>query len=119
MDFLRSEIRNVMFYQEPFIETKSKDEPPAKYNLNAVVRNSLVGSGSIIDGRVENSILFHRVRIGERTRVQNSIIMEGCKIGVGCIIENAILDKDVTVSDNRIIKGRQNEPMIIQKSSAF
>jgi glucose-1-phosphate adenylyltransferase len=119
MDFLRGDIRKAILYEQPFIETKSKDEPPAKYNVHAVVRNSLVGSGSIIDGQVENSILFQRVHVGEKTVVNHSIIMEGCKIGHGCIIENAILDKDVSVSDNRIIRGREGEPMIIQKNSVF
>ncbi|MCL2415488.1 MAG: glucose-1-phosphate adenylyltransferase subunit GlgD, partial [Defluviitaleaceae bacterium] len=65
MDFLRCDVRNIMFNQEPYIETKSKDEPPAKFNTNAAVRSCLIGSGSIIDGEVSNSVLFRKVRVGE------------------------------------------------------
>ncbi|MDR2167745.1 MAG: glucose-1-phosphate adenylyltransferase subunit GlgD [Clostridiales bacterium] len=119
MDFLRSDIRNSLFFQEPYIETKNKDEPPAKYNSNSQVKNSLIGSGSIIDGIVENSVLFRRVRIGEKAIVRDSIIMEGCEIGYGCIIENAILDKDVLLTANQVIRGSGDEPFIVKKNSAL
>jgi len=117
MDFLRGDVRKAMFSQEPYIETKNKDEPPAKYNSGSEVKNCLVGSGSIIDGSVEKSVLFRSVRIEEKAVVRGSIIMEGCKIGPGCIVEHAILDKDVTLSNGCIIKGDANNPKIIQKNS--
>ncbi|MCL2169303.1 MAG: glucose-1-phosphate adenylyltransferase subunit GlgD, partial [Defluviitaleaceae bacterium] len=75
MDFLRADIRANLLLEEPFIETKNKDEPPAKYNFNSRVKNALVGSGSIIDGTVEDSVLFRGVRIMERAFVSNSIVM--------------------------------------------
>jgi len=117
MDFLREDVRRTLFASEPYIETKSKDEPPAKYNTNASVRNCLVGSGSIIDGYIENSVLFRRVFVGERAQVRNSIIMEGCKIGNGSIVEYAILDKDVVLSNNSHIQGTLANPIIIKKGS--
>ena len=117
MDFLRQDIRSIFFAQEPYIETKSKDEPPAKYNANSNVKNCLVGSGSIIDGVVENSVLFRRVHVKEKVQVRNSIIMEGCEIGYGTIIEYAILDKDVIVSNNQHIRGEPHNPKIIKKNS--
>jgi len=117
MDFLRGDIRNAMFLQEPYIETKNKDEPPAKYNTHSSVRNSLIGSGAIIDGSVEGSVLFRCVRIKERAEVRDSIIMEGCIIGNDCIVEYAILDKDVTLTDGVTIRGELGNPKIIRKGS--
>jgi len=117
MDFLREDIRHAMFLQAPYIETKNKDEPPAKYNSNSRVRNSLIGSGSIIDGAVEDSVLFRNVRINESARVVGSIIMEGCEIGDDCLVEHAILDKDVKLIGGILIRGEPHNPKIIRKSS--
>ena len=58
MDFLKPEVRNYFFREYPDVYTKIDDLPPAKYNPGAVVRNSLVSSGCILNGTVENSILF-------------------------------------------------------------
>ena len=119
MDFLRSDVRKTLFSQEPYIETKNKDEPPAKYNAGSEVKNCLVGSGSIIDGFVENSVLFRSVRIEEKAVIRNSIIMEGCKIGHGCIVEHAILDKDVELSSGYVLKGELHNLKIIKKNSVL
>ena len=119
MDFLREDVRNTLFAREPYIETKSKDEPPAKYNANSAVRNSLLGSGSIIDGIVENSVLFRRVVIHEKAHIRSSIIMEGCNIGNGCVVEYAVLDKDVTLSAGQVIRGDKNNPRIIRKNTVL
>ena len=56
MDFLDKDIRNFFFREHPEIYTKVDDLPPAKYNPGANVKNSLVSSGCIINGAVENSI---------------------------------------------------------------
>ncbi|MCL2397433.1 MAG: glucose-1-phosphate adenylyltransferase subunit GlgD [Defluviitaleaceae bacterium] len=117
MDFLREDVRNAFFARGPYIETKAKDEPPAKYNANSQVKNCLIGSGSIVDGTVEDSVLFRRVRIGEKARIGNSIIMEGCDIGNGCVVEYAILDKDVTLSGGQIVRGEPGNLKIIKKNS--
>jgi len=115
MDFLRNEVRSVFTKLAPFIETKAKDEPAAKYNSGADATNCLVGSGSIINGHVSHSVLFRNVFVGENTRIRNSIVMEASYIGSGCTIENAILDKYVTVTDGTNINGEPQCPTIIAK----
>ena len=119
MDFLRREVRDVFLKDEPYIETKPKDEPPAKYNAGANVQNALVGSGGILNGYVEQSILFRRVFIGENSSVRNSIVMEGCYIGNDCVVENAILDKEVVLSDGKVLIGQPGEPLIVRKSTVL
>jgi len=116
MDFLRPDVREAFFKQEPYIATKNKDEPPAKYNIKANVRNCLIGGGSIIDGDVQNSVLFRSVHIKEGAHVSGSVLMEGCKIGEGCVVENAILDKNVELKDYDVVKGEPGNPKIIMKS---
>jgi len=115
MDFLKKEIRDAFMNEYPYIETKAKDEPPAKYNKDADVRDSIVGSGTIFNGRVEHSVIFRKVYTGEGSVVKNSIIMEGCRIGKDCIVENAILDKEVILSDGQQVIGKSAQDLSILK----
>lgn len=119
MDFLNKDVRNIFTQSEPYIATKPKDEPPAKFNASAVMKNTLIGSGSILNGRVENSVLFRKVYTGENSFIRNSIIMEGSYIGNNCVVENAIFDKEVILSDGKEIRGEQYNPVIIGKSTVM
>ena len=119
MDFLKREVRNMFNREYPYIETKPKDEPPAKYNSNANVIDSLAGSGSILNGDVWHSVLFRKVFAGEGSAITNSIVMDGCRIGRDCRVENAILDKDVVLSDGTQIIGYGSEPRIVTKRTVL
>lgn len=117
MDFLKADVRNLFFRTFPYISTKAKDEPPAKFNENANVSGSIISGGDIINGTVENSVLFRKVFIAEDAVVRNSVVMEGTTIGKGVVIENAILDKQVYVSDGQKIIGTKDNIIVIPKNS--
>ena len=118
MDFLKKDIRDHFINEYPYIETKPKDEPPAKYNRGADVTDSIVGSGAIFDGKVEHSVVFRRVRVGKGAVVRNSILMEGCQIGENCVVENAIFDKEVVLSaGQRVIGVSSEEPAVLKKGT--
>lgn len=117
MDFLKKDIRDLFTKQYPYIETKPKDEPPAKYNIGANAKDCLIGSGSIINGYVNHSVLFRKVYVGENTCIKNSIIMEGSFIGNNCVIEHAIFDKEVVLSDGKRVIGTLDNPVIISKGT--
>ncbi|MBO8434662.1 MAG: glucose-1-phosphate adenylyltransferase subunit GlgD [Tyzzerella sp.] len=119
MDFLEREVRDIFTKQAPYVETKPKDEPPAKYNAGAEVSDTIVGSGSILNGKIEHSVVFRKVYTGENSTVKNSIVMEGSYIGNNCVVENAILDKDVVVSDGKSIIGEEGKPVIISKGTVI
>ena len=118
MDFLKKDIRDHFINEYPYIETKPKNEPPAKYNRGADVTDSIVGSGAIFDGKVEHSVVFRRVRVGKGAVVRNSILMEGCQIGENCVVENAIFDKEVVLSaGQRVIGVSSEEPAVLKKGT--
>lgn len=119
MDFLNKEIRDIFVKEGPYIETKPKDEPPAKYNSGAEVKNALIGSGSILNGYVNHSVLFRKVFTGEGSSIKNSVILEGSYIGKGCIIENAVIDKEVVISDGKQVIGTPEEPAVIPKGTVL
>jgi glucose-1-phosphate adenylyltransferase len=119
MDFLKQEVRNFFTSDNPHIYTKPKDLSPAKYNHNAVVKNTLTGSGCIIEGNIENSILSRGIVVGENTIIKDSIILESSYIGKNCVVEYAIIDKEVILSDGKQVIGTKEEPVIIEKGTVI
>jgi glucose-1-phosphate adenylyltransferase len=117
MDFLKRELRTMLTIEQPYISTKPKDEPPAKFNSQAAVTNCLVGSGAILDGSAYRSVIFRRVYTGEGSEVYNSIVMEGTKIGAGAHIEHAIIDKEVEIAAGASVVGTPEFPIIVSKRS--
>jgi glucose-1-phosphate adenylyltransferase len=119
MQLLNPKIWRELFFQKNLIYTKVKDEPPARYSENANARNSLIANGCVIEGKVENSILFRGVKIRKGAYVKNSIILQNCEIEENVIIENAILDKDVFISRGRVLTGDKQAPFIASKTKVI
>lgn len=115
MKILDAEIRNQLFGGNK-IYTKVKDSVPTVYKENSAVKNSLIADGCIIDGTVENSILFRNVKVEKGSIVKNSIVMEKGVIMSNSTINYAILDKNVTIRDNRNISGFETYPIVIVKN---
>ncbi len=115
MDFLKKEIRDEFFRQQPTILSKVEDEPPAKFNYGSKVANSLCSSGCIINGTVEDSMLFRKVFVGRDTVIKNSIILNGSYIGDGCHIENAIIESYCNIKDGTVINGTEEEIRIVKE----
>jgi len=119
MDFLRPEVRNHFFKEYPEICTKVSDLPPAKYNPGAVVKNSLIASGSIINGTVENSILFKKVFVGSNCIIRNSIILNDVYLGDNTCIENCIVESDSTIRANTHHVGEEKIKVIVEKNERY
>jgi glucose-1-phosphate adenylyltransferase len=89
---------------------------PARYADNATVINTLVADGCIIEGTVENSILFRGVRIAPDAHVKNCIIMQDGQVHSGAYIENCILDKQAVIKRNARLIGPNAYPIVIAKN---
>lgn len=113
MEFLNKDVRDKFFKESPSILSKVEDEPPAKFNQGTKISNSLSSSGCIINGTLENSLLFRKVFIGKNTVIRNSIILNGTYIGDNCLIENCIVDSRSTISDGSVFKSETDEPKIV------
>ncbi|QUG41190.1 glucose-1-phosphate adenylyltransferase subunit GlgD [Psychrobacillus sp. INOP01] len=114
MEFLNPEILRNYFYDSWEVFTKIKHEAPAEFTNYSKVSNSLIANGCIIEGTVENSIIFRGVKVKKGAVVKNSIIMQKGDIEEGAHVENVITDKQVTITRDQIITAR-NKPMVIKK----
>jgi len=117
MDLLKPEIWQQLFIKESPILTKVKDEPPTNYLKGAMVKNSIVANGGLIEGHVENSIIARGVRIGKGAVIKNCIIMQKSQIGENCVLDSVILDKDVRIENGAMIKSSCDSPYVIRKGT--
>lgn len=119
MDLLQPEIWEELFMGYNPIYTRVRDEAPVQYKKQAKVNNSLIANGCVIEGTVENSIIFRGVNVGKGAHIKNSVIMQGCEIKEDTLIENIICDKNVIISDGKWLKGAENYPLIIEKNTVI
>lgn len=120
MDFLKKEVRDYFFREYPNVYSKKHDLPPAKYNTGSVVRNSLISSGCIVNGQVENSILFTKVYIGNNCTIKNSIILNDVYIGDNSHIENCIVESRDTLRANTTHIGEEGKvKIVIEKNERY
>lgn len=120
MDFLKKDIRDYFFREYPEVYSKVEDLPPAKYNGDAVVNNSLVASGCIVNGTVEDSMLFKKVYVGNNCVIKNSIILNDVHIGDNCYIENCIVESRDTLRANTVRTGEPDDiKVIVEKNFRY
>ena len=115
MKLLDKDIRNEIFSAENRIYTKVKDQVPTQYKETSSVSDSLIADGCIIEGKVENSIIFRGVSIAKGAVVKNCIVMQNSVIEEGCEIENVIIDKECTLREGKRLIGQPNYPVILPK----
>ncbi len=97
------------------VYTKIRGDHPTQYVDTAKVQNVMVASGCIIEGQVENSIIFRGVKIAKGATVKNCILMQDTVVEAGANIEYLITDKDVTISAGKEMKGTDTFPVYISK----
>ncbi|MFC3884707.1 sugar phosphate nucleotidyltransferase [Bacillus songklensis] len=106
-----------VFIKDRPIYTKVKDEPPTRYMKTANVKNSMVANGCVIEGYVENSIVFRGVKIEKGAIVKNSIVMQKSMVKENSLLNYVILDKDVKVERNTELVGEPEHPYVIEKGT--
>lgn len=120
MDFLKPDVRHYFFRDYPEIYSKVDDLPPAKYNPGASVKNSLISSGCIINGTVENSVLFKKAYVGNNCVIRNSIILNDVYIGDNTVIENCIVESRDTIRANTTYIGTPDDiKIVVEKNERY
>ena len=99
------------------VYTKIRDDNPTRYIAGAKVENIMAADGCVIEGEVENSVLFRGVTIEKGAKVKNCILMQDTIVKAGTELEYVISDKDVVISENKSMKGTDSYPIYITKSA--
>jgi len=119
MDFLKPEIRDYFFNQYPDIYSKVDDLPPAKYNSGAQIKNSLISSGCIVNGTVEDSVLFKKAYVGNNCVIKNCIILNYVYIGDNTHLENCIVESRGTIRANSFYKGEDGIKIVVERGDRY
>lgn len=114
---LEQENRSRLFSKSAPIYTKIHDNGPARFGLDSEIKNSLIADGCVIEGKVENCVLFRGAKIGKGSVVKNCVIMQNTTIGAKCSLNCVITDKDVEIVDDRVLTGSQSYPLYIGKGA--
>ncbi len=117
MDLMNIDILNDLFNPMRPIYTKVRDEMPARYGLSSSVSNSIVADGCLIEGEVENCVLFRGVQIGKGCKITNSIIMQDTVISKDVTLDYVISDKDVVFGEGKSMLGVDSYPIYVSKGS--
>lgn len=118
MALLEPENARKLFVPKRSIYTKVSDNAPVKYDLDSKVSNSLVADGCIIEGEVENSVLFRGVKVGKGAKVKNCILMQGTVVGDNAELNYLITDKNVSICENHILTSSPQYPMYVGKGAS-
>ncbi len=116
MDLLNKNVRSELFADHD-IYTKVNDSAPAKICADARVKNSLIADGCLIEGTVENCVLFRGVKIGKGSVVKNCILMSENSVGDNCNLAYVISDKDNVISSDTTLAGCASQPYFLHKGS--
>ena len=117
MQLLEPEVRHGLFVEENPIYTKLRNSAPTVYAEGSQVKNSYVADGCVIEGTVENSIIFRGVHIGKGTVVKNSILLQDTYTGDNVNLNCVITDKNVVIRNNRVLSGHESMPFFISKGA--
>lgn len=116
MALLTQEARDGLFgLRNRPVLTKVRNSPPTRYCSGSEVTGSLIADGCVIEGTVENCVLFRGVRIGRGAVVRNSILMQNTYVGADVELDCVITDKDATIRDGRRLAGCETLPYFIGK----
>ena len=119
MDLLKEDVRRDVFDPDSPVRTKDRFDPSTYYGPDSECHNSLVADGCVIEGEVENSILFRGVVVEKGAKVSNCVLMQGTVVGADANISYAVADKNVRIGANRTLTGQETYPIAIPKNTAI
>ena len=115
LSLLDKDVRHDLFGANHPVYTKVRDRVPCYYGEDADLDDCLIADGCMLEGKVEDSVLFRQVSICEEAEVEDCIIMNDCVIGKGAKLKYVILDKEVTVTPGAKLYGTKEHPIVIKK----
>lgn len=118
-DLLSIANANDLFGRNGKIYTKVMDAPSTKYTDKSCVMNSLIANGCIIEGTVENSVIFRGVHVKKGAIIRNSVVLPNVEIGETTSLNYAIVDKNVKITDKKMLFGAESSLFVIKKNSVL
>ena len=115
LSLIKKEVRKDIFHGNHPVYTKVRDRVPTYYGEDCEIENCLVADGCMLEGEVEDSVLFRQVSVAKGAEVEDCIVMNDTVIGEGAELKYVILDKNVTVTPGAKLIGTKKNPIIVKR----
>lgn len=89
------------------------NQPPQYISNKAIVRQSLINEGCMVDGSISRSVLSYNVSVGEGTEIEDSVIMPNVTIGKNVKIKRAVVASHSIIEDDSIIQSTDDSKDIL------
>ncbi len=116
MDLLNVNTSKDLFSTNGRIYTKVMDAHSVQYLDDSYVVNSLVANGTIIEGTVENSVICRDVHIKKGSIIRNSVVLPNVTINETTNLNYVILDKNVVITEKKMLFGDVGNLFVIKKN---
>lgn len=117
MTLFDDDVRRQLFSTKTPIYTKVKNLAPCVVEPGSRVKNVLASDGCVIQGDVENCILFRGALVGKGAKIRNSVIFQDVQISSDVSLDHVIIDKDSVVKMGVRLVGHPGFPTVIGKGS--
>ena len=115
MALIKKDVRADLFGGAHPIYTKVRDRVPTYYGEGSEIEKCLIADGCMLEGEVEESVLFRQVTVAKGAEVENCILFNDAVIGEGAELKYVILDKNVTVTPGAKLIGTKKNPIIVKR----
>jgi len=107
---------SALFGGKNTVYTKIRDDAPTRYAMDCHVKQSMVADGCIIEGEVENCVLFRGVRVKKGAKVRNCVLMQDTVVEEGASVEYVVTDKRVRITADKKLSGTDTFPVYVAKA---
>ena len=97
------------------IYTEDVPTTPQVIGPKAKIKRSYINQGCVIDGTVENSVLFRDVHINKGAKVIDSVLFPDVVVEEGAVVKNCIVAEGLTVPKDMEIGDRSKIQLIAKK----
>ena len=115
MRLLQEGSMDALFGPAP-IYTKIRDDNPTRYLEGSSVKNSLLADGCVIEGTVENCVLFRGVKVKKGAVVKNCVLMQDTVVEPNVELDCVVTDKNVKITAGKKLSGTESFPVYVQKN---
>lgn len=116
MRLLNPDNLDALFPREMPVYTKVHDNAPTRYAMDCKVKNSMVADGCIIEGEVENCVLFRGVYVKKGAKIKNCVLMQNTVVEPGADVEYVVTDKNVKITTDKKLLGTESFPIYVAKN---
>ena len=98
------------------IYTKIRDDNPTRYVTGSKVVDSILADGCVIEGTVENCVLFRGVKVKKGAVVKNCVLMQDTVVEPNVELDCVVTDKNVKITAGKKLSGTESFPVYVQKN---